>query len=80
MPGDWQKLFRYASAGTEFVATFALAVLAGVLADRHWRTTPLWTLVGSLAGFALALFRLVRVTMRAQRRSGKDDDGRKDSP
>lgn len=63
----WQKMFRYASAGSEFIVTFGLFLVGGILLDSKLQTSPGLTLTGAVAGFALGLYRLVKVAQQAQR-------------
>ena len=55
-----QNLYRYAAAGMEFAILFGMWVAAGWWMDRWLGTVPVFTLSGSLIGFAAALYRLVR--------------------
>jgi F0F1-type ATP synthase assembly protein I len=63
---------RSTSAGVEFILTFALPLAGGLWLDRWLGTMPGFMLLGGAAGFALGLYRLVRVARAVQ---DKDDDG-----
>ncbi len=60
------NLWQYASAGIEFIVTFGALLGGGLLLDRWLGSTPAFTLVGALAGFAGGLYRLVRTGRRAR--------------
>jgi F0F1-type ATP synthase assembly protein I len=79
-PSQWQKMMRYASTGTEFIVTFGLLLLGGVLLDRHYHTEPLCTLIGMLAGFGLGLYRMIGDYRRQERRADKDRQGSPKDP
>jgi F0F1-type ATP synthase assembly protein I len=56
--------FRLATAGVEFIGTFALVLAGGYMLDRwleRWIVTrPAFTVWGAIIGFCLALYRLVK--------------------
>ena len=58
---------RYTTIGTEFTVTVALLAGGGLWLDRRIGTTPAFTLVGLVLGFAIALVRLIRQARAAQR-------------
>ena len=49
-------------AGTEFAATILAALGLGWWLDGRLRTGPWLTLLGAMAGMALALYRLIRLS------------------
>jgi F0F1-type ATP synthase assembly protein I len=63
----WQRMLKYASAGTEFIGIFASFLLGGLLLDWRIHTMPVFTLLGALLGFGLGLYRLVKEAKAAQR-------------
>jgi len=83
MPDKDQKpnLLSYLSVGTEFILTFGAVLTAGLLLDR-WRHSrfPWLTLLGAGCGFAIALYRLIRQSLRqggkSQQGQRRDDDGK----
>ena len=52
---------QYATAGIEFLAIFGLMVMAGLLLDRRFDSLPVWTIVGTVLGFAGGVHRLVKI-------------------
>ena len=65
-------MMRYAGAGAELVLIFALWLLLGYWADKHFGTAPWLMLAGAVVGFGLGLYRMVRDAMAAQRRARQD--------
>ena len=63
---------RFISAGVEFAVILIAFCAGGAALDLHMGTLPLWTFVGMGAGFAGALWRLVRAAMEEQRREQGD--------
>lgn len=58
---DQRNLLRYATAGTEFAATFGLFLVGGYLLDRYVvGRLPGFTVLGALCGFLTAVYRLWR--------------------
>ena len=86
MPQDEGRpnLWRYASAGMEFIITFGLLLAGGLLLDRWLKTLPAFTLVGAVAGFAGGMVRLVKTGRDMQRDLQRDaknaPDKKDDSP
>ncbi|HUS47998.1 MAG TPA: AtpZ/AtpI family protein [Phycisphaerae bacterium] len=74
------NLLRYSAAGLEFIITFGVMLIVGLLLDRHLGSRPAFTIAGSVAGFACGLYRLVTLGRRLQRLSGGRDDGRDAGP
>ena len=66
------NLMRFAIVGVEFILTFALPMVGGLLLDFRLGTIPGFTLLGGAAGFALGLYRLIR---QARTNRGGDGDG-----
>lgn len=52
------EAMRYASIGIEFVVIFGVFVAAGVLADRKWTGSVMFTIAGAMIGFLAAMYRL----------------------
>jgi F0F1-type ATP synthase assembly protein I len=71
------NLWRYASAGMEFIITFGLLLGGGLMLDRWLKSLPAFTLVGALAGFAGGMMRLIKVG-RDMQRDAKDAANKKD--
>lgn len=57
---------RGAGAGIQFGASVVLFTLAGVWADRHFDTLPLFLLIGLGLGFGGGLYHLVRTLGRRE--------------
>jgi F0F1-type ATP synthase assembly protein I len=57
---DRDERLRFVTAGMEFFFAVGLPTVGGLLLDRHFRSLPLWTLVGLGLGFAAGLYRLCR--------------------
>ena len=70
---SWQKMMKYLSAGTEFIVIFGLLLWGGLLLDRRLGTLPVFTLIGSIAGFVLGLYRLIKEARQAQKDFEKKD-------
>jgi F0F1-type ATP synthase assembly protein I len=68
---------RYTTIGTEFTVTVGLLAGGGLWLDRRIDTTPAFTLVGLVLGFAVGMVRLIRQARQAQRDVDAD---RKDRP
>jgi F0F1-type ATP synthase assembly protein I len=68
---DWR---RFAGLGWEFVAALGLFMLLGWWLDSRWGTEP-WLMVAGLAvGFALGLYRMLRVVADGSNKAGGEDD------
>lgn len=52
--------WAHVSHGITFALAVALSALGGVWLDRRWGTLPLFTIVGTVGGMALAGFWLVQ--------------------
>ena len=78
MPGNDERpnLWRYATAGVEFIFTFGVLLGVGLLLDRRWDCQPAFTLVGAAAGFAGGLYRLVQTGRRAARDAERRDENK----
>jgi hypothetical protein len=63
---------RFISAGVEFAVILIAFCGGGAALDLHMGTLPLWTLIGMGAGFAGALWRLVRAAMEEERKEQGD--------
>lgn len=66
---------RCAAAGLEFIITFGVMLVAGLLLDRHLGSLPAFAIAGAVVGFACGMYRLVRLGRRLQPRSGGRNDG-----
>lgn len=61
MSDDWRRgrLLRYSSIGVEFTVLFGVGVAGGMLMDNWLNAWPGFTVIGTTAGFLVALRRLV---------------------
>jgi hypothetical protein len=57
---------QYATLGLEFAFVFLTLTGAGIWADVRLETLPALTLLGTTAGFAGALYRLLRSVRKAR--------------
>ncbi len=57
---DRDERLRFVTAGMEFFFAVGLPTAGGLLLDSHFRSLPLWTLVGLGLGFAAGVYRLCR--------------------
>ena len=55
--GNWM---RYSTVGMEFIIIVGLFIGGGLWLDKRLGLMPLFTLIGSVAGFAGGLYRLIR--------------------
>jgi F0F1-type ATP synthase assembly protein I len=55
-----QQMFAISGIGIEFICEVGAMILIGWWLDRHFATSPTWTLVGVGVGFTIGLYRLVR--------------------
>ena len=78
MPKETYTLIRYATAGIEFILTFGLVLLGGLMLDRAAGSTPAFTLLGAAAGFAGGLYRLVRRARQLRQDSCNEGDRHED--
>ncbi len=62
-----------------FAMDLALWIVAGVWADRHFGTRPLWTVVGVFVGIGTAVSLMIAMS-RTMTRSGSTDDPEKPEP
>lgn len=60
------------TVGITFAVTLTLFVLAGIWADRRWRTTPWLTVAGTLVGMSVGGFWMYQRVLRQT----KQDDAR----
>ena len=63
-PFSAQDQMAITTLGLEFAVAVALGTGAGVWADKHWQLTPWCTVAGVFAGFALAMYIVVRQAQR----------------
>lgn len=59
-----RRAWRYSSVGVEFTVVFCAFVIGGIWIDRRCGTLPANTILGVIAGFSLALWRLLRQVKR----------------
>jgi hypothetical protein len=68
---DWVRVVResgpYLGIGTTLAITVGLGVLVGYWVDGRLRTGPVFTLVGSITGVALAMYGFFRTVMARRR-------------
>lgn len=78
-------MFRYSSAGVEFIVVFGIFLGIGFWVDRALNTLPGFMLLGGCIGLGTALNRLLRQTRQFRRQAanmpegGDDADAGKDS-
>jgi F0F1-type ATP synthase assembly protein I len=60
---------QWASRISTIGLEFALPPLMGVGLDRWWHTRPWFTILGSLLGFAVGMWHILRIAREAERRS-----------
>ncbi len=70
--GDMTKAW---GAAMDFVFTIIGAALLGYFADRWQGTSPRYTLIGLVAGFALSLYRIIRRTLADEKREQERKKG-----
>lgn len=66
-----RSYLRFAGVGIEFIATIVALTLLGMWLDGRFSTSPLFTIVLLLVGFAGATWNLVRTVLDADRRPYK---------
>jgi len=66
---DRAELWRLSAMGTEFVAAIAGMLILGLLLDRWWGTTPVLTIIGSVAGLLGGGYNLIRQAIKAGQRA-----------
>lgn len=65
MPPETRRfhdVLRYSHLGVQFVVLFAAGVFLGRWLDSRWGDSGLWTIAGTIAGFAAASYALIRET------------------
>lgn len=55
-----QQMYAVSGIGIEFICEVGAMILIGWWLDRHFATSPTWTLVGVGVGFTIGLIRLVQ--------------------
>lgn len=68
----WAWASRITTIGLEF----ALPPLAGSWLDRRWGTTPLFTIIGAVMGFAVGMMHLLGIAREASGPAVKRSDRR----
>ncbi len=65
----------YTNLAFEMGAVIALGVFGGIKLDKLLNTSPLFTIVCSLAGIAISLFLIIKSTLKPQKnqKNGKKD-------
>ena len=58
-----QGWFRFAEVGVQFALTIVIGTLVGLWLDHRAGTSPLFTIVLMLGGFALGTFSLLRTVL-----------------
>ena len=53
---------RFANLGLEFLAIFLLGLFGGQYLDGHFGTKPVLMITGIFLGFAIGLYRLIKIT------------------
>ncbi len=51
----------YVSAGVQLATSTVAGLFIGDWADKHWGTSPLFTAIGLIAGFAGGIVNLIRI-------------------
>lgn len=70
-PGKQSPIHQYATYSNlafEMGAIIALGVFGGIKLDKLLNISPLFTIVCSLAGIAIALYLIIRSTMKSQKK------------
>jgi len=62
----------YSNMGIEMGIIIALGVFGGIKLDQKWDCSPIFTLVLSLSGVAIAIYTMIRTVLRVQKKS-KDE-------
>jgi len=62
----------YSNMGIEMGVIIALGVFGGVKLDKLWDCSPIFTLILSLSGVAIAIYTMIRTVLRVQKKS-KDE-------
>jgi len=63
--GQGNTVLRYTSIATQMGITIFLGVWLGMKADNHWSSKiPIYTLIGSLTGVVVAVYRVIRDVMK----------------
>ncbi len=73
-PSPQDGRMRYWSAGVEFAVILGVMTAGGYWLDHRTGLLPLWTLIGLAAGFAAALYRLLRELRCDTENQNKTDD------
>lgn len=58
----------YSNLAFEMGAVIALGVFGGVKLDKFLNTSPLFTIVCSLAGIAISLYLIIRSSLKSQKK------------
>ncbi|MCC6968865.1 MAG: AtpZ/AtpI family protein [Phycisphaerales bacterium] len=56
----------------DFVVTVIGMALLGYFADRYFKASPIWTIVGLSTGFAFALYKIIRRTLADEKREAAE--------
>ncbi len=63
--GQSNTVLRYTSIATQMGITIFLGVWLGMKADQHWSmNAPIYTLIGSLTGVVVAVYRVIRDVLK----------------
>jgi hypothetical protein len=69
------SMWRLAGMGVDLSAAVAGFTLIGWWADRHWQTSPRYTVVGVVLGMIGGMYNLIRRALRASRDASGDSPG-----
>ena len=64
----------------DFVVTVIGMALLGYFADKYLNSSPTWTIVGLSAGFAFALYKIIRRTLADEKREAAARDASRQPP
>lgn len=62
-----KELAPYMTLGIDFALTVGLFALLGYWIDSSYLTTPMWTLILSLFGIAVAFYKFFRVVLKKKK-------------
>jgi F0F1-type ATP synthase assembly protein I len=70
----WLAASRVSYIGIFFGVAIVIGFFSGRWLDSRWHTTPWLSLVGLLIGIASGFRELIRIAMRFQRESGREQE------
>ncbi len=65
---------NFVAVGIEIGLCVVIGIWAGIYADNHWGTTPLFFWIGLIIGFGAAIKAVVDATKKAQRMFDNEND------